>query len=264
VLGTQVLYDSGYDPRALAQFFEKLETESKGKNPPEFLSDHPNPEHRVDRVMEEIDKLGGPPANGKRDSQEFEAVKRELLAMPAPPKRPANGAAAGPVPGPSGKFTEHRSASYSLSYPDNWQKYPDREGEGISLAPQGGVVQGRDSAGLAYGLIVGVVQAPSSGNDSGASDALNQGTEQLIQQLRKSNPNMQVARQSGRVHLNNQPGLSTYLSNLSPAGGKETDWLVTVLRPQGMVYFVCVAPAAAFNSYEKTCSAIFDTVRFTG
>src|SRR5215467_14506034 len=31
VMGTQVLYDSGYDPRALSQFFEKLEAETKGK-----------------------------------------------------------------------------------------------------------------------------------------------------------------------------------------------------------------------------------------
>jgi beta-barrel assembly-enhancing protease len=31
VLGTQILYDAGYDPRALAQFFEKIAAESKGK-----------------------------------------------------------------------------------------------------------------------------------------------------------------------------------------------------------------------------------------
>lgn len=86
VMGTQVLYDSGYDPRALAQFFEKLQAEANGKNPPEFLSDHPSPDHRVDRVMEEIDKLGGVPVNARRDSQEFEAVKRELPALPPPPK----------------------------------------------------------------------------------------------------------------------------------------------------------------------------------
>src|SRR6202040_3198329 len=39
VVGTQVLYDAGYDPRALAQFFEKIQAESKGQNPPEFFSD---------------------------------------------------------------------------------------------------------------------------------------------------------------------------------------------------------------------------------
>jgi predicted Zn-dependent protease len=94
VLGTQVLYDSGYDPRAMAQFFEKLEAETKGKNPPEFLSDHPNPEHRVGRVDEEIDRLGGIPANAKRDSAEFEAIRREVLALPVV-KKPAPGAGGG-------------------------------------------------------------------------------------------------------------------------------------------------------------------------
>ncbi len=27
-MGTQVLYDTGFDPRAMAQFFEKLEAET--------------------------------------------------------------------------------------------------------------------------------------------------------------------------------------------------------------------------------------------
>src|SRR5712671_3242171 len=61
VMGTQALYDSGYDPRAMAQFFEKLDAETKGKNPPQFLSDHPNPGNRAARVQEEIDKMGGVP-----------------------------------------------------------------------------------------------------------------------------------------------------------------------------------------------------------
>jgi len=34
VMGTQVIYDAGYDPRAMAQFFEKLQSETAGKNPP--------------------------------------------------------------------------------------------------------------------------------------------------------------------------------------------------------------------------------------
>src|SRR5207245_632698 len=41
ILGTQILYDSGYDPRAMAQFFEKIEAESKGGNPAEFFSTIP-------------------------------------------------------------------------------------------------------------------------------------------------------------------------------------------------------------------------------
>src|SRR5260370_5576150 len=129
VMGTQVLCDAGYDPRAMAQFFEKLEAESKGKNPPEFFSDHPNPEHRVERVDEEVEMLGGPQPNARRDSAEFEAIKREVLALPVV-KRPAPGAA-GAVSAPaqpSRNFAEYQASSYTLKYPDNWKKYPDSDG----------------------------------------------------------------------------------------------------------------------------------------
>src|SRR5260370_42563361 len=115
-MGTQVLYDAGYDPRAMAQFFEKLEAETKGKNPPEFFSDHPNPEHRVARVDEEIDKLGVVRPNAKRDSAEFEAIKREVLALPVV-KKPARGTAgAAPSPRPtSTNFAEQPHTSHPIN-----------------------------------------------------------------------------------------------------------------------------------------------------
>ena len=40
-LGTHIMSEAGYDPVALAQFFEKLEAQG-GPGVPEFLSDHPN------------------------------------------------------------------------------------------------------------------------------------------------------------------------------------------------------------------------------
>jgi hypothetical protein len=264
VLGTQVLYDSGYDPRALAQFFEKLEAESKGKNPPEFFSDHPNPEHRAERVDEEIRKLGGVPPNAKRDSAEFEAIKREVLALPVIKKGAAPGAGVaaapvGPVPPPSGHFTVYQGKNYTLQHPDNWKAYPDQSG-GASFAPEGGVIGTGGQGGVAYGLIVGVAKTEASSSDA---DALANGTQKLISGLRQSNPNMKVTRQASRVRLNSQLGLSTYLSNDSPAGGQETDWLITIQRPEGLQYFVCVAPQSAYGDYDKTFSAILDTVRFS-
>jgi hypothetical protein len=262
VMGTQVLYDAGYDPRALAQFFEKLEAETKGKNPPEFFSDHPNPEHRVGRVDEEVEKLGGVPPNAKRDSSEFEAIKREVLALPVVKKTVAGppGAVAAPAP-PSRSFSEYQASSYALKYPDNWKKYPDSNGGGVSFAPEGGVLDdGSGHSTLAYGLIIGVAQAVGDANDG---KALNSATSQVIQDLQKSNPSMKITRQGERLRLNGQPGISTFLSNVSPAGGQETDWLVTVLRPEGLVYFVCLAPQSAYDNYDKTFSSILDTVRFT-
>jgi Zn-dependent protease with chaperone function len=258
VMGTQVLYDAGYDPRAMAQFFEKLQEESKGKNPPQFLSDHPNPDHRIERVDEEIDKLGGPPANGKRDSAEFEAIKREVLALPVAKKvATVTTGGGGAPPPPSGHFAEYQGAGYTLKYPDNWGA-TDENG-GASFAPTSGVVQGDGGqTALAYGMIVSMTRVGGDRNDS---SALGNATERLIQDLQNSNANLRVVRQPGPVKLNGQPGLSTYLSNDSPAGGQETDWLITVMQPQGLLSFLCVAPQAAYSDYDKTFSAILDSVR---
>src|SRR5260370_20975497 len=42
VLGTPILYDSAYDPRAMAPVFENLGAETQGKHPAPFSSDHPH------------------------------------------------------------------------------------------------------------------------------------------------------------------------------------------------------------------------------
>jgi len=261
VSGTQVLYDSGYDPRAMAQFFEKLQAETKGKNPPEFFSDHPNPDHRLERVDDEIQKLGGIPPNARRDSQEFEAAKREVMNLPILKKGTPGGAGGtGTISkpaAPSVNMTSYQATGYTLKYPDNWKKYGDQNS--VAFAPDGGV--GNDSSGhgaLAYGITVGT----SSLQNADASNALDTGTQQLISGLQQSNPNMKVTRQSARVRLNNQPALSTYLSNDSPVGGQETDWIITVVRPEGLVYFVCTAPAGEFQNYDSTFGKILDSVRF--
>jgi Zn-dependent protease with chaperone function len=262
VSGTQVLYDSGYDPRAMAQFFEKLEAESKGKTPPEFFSDHPNPDHRVARVDQEIERLGGIPANARKDSAEFEAAKREVMNLPVV-KKPAPGQPATPTgkiskpAAPSPNSTAFDSPIFTMKYPDNWKKYGD-QGD-LTFAPDGGV--GADPAGhaaTAYGLTIGGMKL----QDANASNALDTATQQFISGLQQANPNMKVLRQSARVRLNNQPALSTYLTNDSPMGGQETDWIITVVRPEGLIYFVCTAPAGEFSDYNKSFSNILDSVRF--
>jgi Zn-dependent protease with chaperone function len=261
VMGTQVLYDSGYDPRAMAQFFEKLEAESKGKNPPEFFSNHPSPDHRVERVDEEIDRLGGVPPNAKKDSAEFEEIKREVLALPVVKKgaaQPGKGSFRKPDP-PSKNLATYEGTVYTLRYPDNWKTYPGNNS--VAIGPEGGFATDKSgTSALAYGMTVGTAKYQG---DPKAANALETATQQLIQGLGQSNPNMKVVRRAGRIRLNNQPGLSTYLSNDSPMGGQETDWIITVLRPEGLVYFVCTAPQNDYSSHDKTFSTILDSVRFS-
>jgi hypothetical protein len=211
-------------------------------------------------VDEEIDKLGGPPTNGQRDSSEFEAIKREVLALPVVKKiatATTAGGAGTPPPPPSSHFAEYQGNSLTLKYPDNWGE-TDENG-GASFAPPGGAVQGSGGqSALAYGMIVSVTPAQGDPKDS---NALESATRELVQNLQKSNASLRVVRQPGPVKLNGQPGLSTYLSNDSPLGGQETDWLITVMQPEGLLSFLCVAPQAAYSEYDKTFSAVLDSVR---
>ena len=60
LIGTDIMYDSGYNPQAMADFFAKLEKEG-GANGPQFFSDHPNPGNRAGAVEREVRSL---PAKG--------------------------------------------------------------------------------------------------------------------------------------------------------------------------------------------------------
>lgn len=46
-IGLEIAARGGYDPRAAITLWEKMSKESKGKNPPEFLSTHPSNENRI-------------------------------------------------------------------------------------------------------------------------------------------------------------------------------------------------------------------------
>jgi predicted Zn-dependent protease len=77
ILGTQILHDAGYDPRAMAQFFQKMEGGGV-----EFFSNHPSPNNRVARVNQEINALGGARRSAAADSRGFYAAKRTVGSLP--------------------------------------------------------------------------------------------------------------------------------------------------------------------------------------
>jgi predicted Zn-dependent protease len=45
---------AGYDPNALIAVMEVLKKAAAGRAPPEFLSTHPDPDNRVERIKEAI------------------------------------------------------------------------------------------------------------------------------------------------------------------------------------------------------------------
>ena len=51
-IGLVYMARAGYNPRQAVTFWKRMQRASQGKEPPEFLSDHPSDAHRVQRVLE--------------------------------------------------------------------------------------------------------------------------------------------------------------------------------------------------------------------
>lgn len=252
LMGTQILFDAGYDPQAMARFFETLERESKGGRTIEFFSSHPSPKNRVKNVEREIAKLGSKP-NLRRDSEDFQAIRSYLQGLPPPPK-PGQPTERPEQEQPSARFRTYRVQDFELIYPDNWQVY--EEGAGVVIAPAGGIMAASSGANaIAYGVIANVLglEDPQA--------ALEAATEQLLHALRQANPDLrELSRQP--VQVNGQRGLSLYLANASPLGGEERDWLVTVKRSQGLFYLLFIAPEKEFHNYRPSFERMLQSIRF--
>jgi predicted Zn-dependent protease len=253
LIGTQILYDLGYDPKAMAEFFDKLAKEHKGTKTEEFFSNHPIPENRVAKVNAEIKRLGPIPANPRTDSPDFQEVRRIMLSLPEPAKRdpkaaPNNSKSQAPPP-PSARTTEFSATGVRLKHPDNWKA--SVQGMHATIAPDGGVIGGN----LAYGIIVDIFQP------QGARD-LDQATTQLLNELKRGNPSIQVTRSRVQTRVDGKPALLAELLNDSPAGGQETDYVITVLRSNSeLAYFVMVAPTKEITPYRNAFNQVMDSVR---
>ncbi len=259
LMGTQILYDSGYDPRAMVEFFEKIQNESKGRAI-QFFSDHPNPENRISNVQHEIVRLGSIPSNARKDSPDFHTVKNLLAGMPAPRKGNASGANQpannrnGRPSAPSGRLSTYNGQDIQFRYPDNWRQYG--QGSAMTLAPDGGIINNA----LAYGMMISMFEPDYHGQ---GRISLEEATDQLLNDLQRSNSNMRITRSHERIRAGGRQGYLTEATNQSPAGGRETDWIVTVLDPNGeMYYFVGVAPQNDFNQYGRAFEDLIDSLRF--
>jgi beta-barrel assembly-enhancing protease len=269
---TQMLYDSGFDPRQMAQFFQRLQTAS-GARSSAFISDHPAPANRLTTVRNEIDRLGGLPDRLRADSRDFYNVKN-ILGTPGSSRRAGTTAddrntKAPRTPSlPSRRVVSFNGRDLQFEYPDNWRVQEDENA--ITVAPEGGIV----SDALAYGMSIstfrphGTRLGQSLSPPAGIQDTvtLDYATTQLIDELRRSNPNMRVMGDNGdnhRTRVDGEPALITEITNDSPLGGKELDWVVTVLRPDGLLYyFIGVAPERDFDRYVQTFQNIIASVRF--
>jgi beta-barrel assembly-enhancing protease len=63
-LGVRFMVRAGYDPNALIRVMAVLKKAAAGRAPPEFLSTHPDPDNRVERIKEAIRKAQAANSSG--------------------------------------------------------------------------------------------------------------------------------------------------------------------------------------------------------
>jgi len=302
VVGAQMLAKAGYDPMDMAAFFEVLR--GKVDHDPgkveQFFSDHPPLENRTARIKEESKMLKvrvAQPVGG------FQQVKTELLGLSQAPtmqqiaqglggttdtQQPSSSksVAESKIKAPSSKFRvfEQRRRFFQMEYPKNWRIYEPNNGDGVTIAPEGGFL---DTGGRERDLIYGVVVNHYDPFDGGTSDwfvdrsgnanaflagtgsdvqhtSLAEATNDLVGVLLKANPNLRMAPGSDRRDtMNGAPILSVVLSGLSPVTGRQER--VTVFTKQlpdeDVIYALFIAPEQESDGLAKTFNRMMASLR---
>jgi hypothetical protein len=250
--------EAGYDPKEMARFFNKLNSEG-GSRGPQFLSDHPNPLNREAAIEAEVRTL--PSRQYGFTTGDFARAKAEVARMPKAAVTPggsgAGAVSAGPVGSPdttvSNNFRTLNNSAYSLQYPDNWQVSGESSGT-VTIAPRNGVV--RQSVGL--GALVSLYRPQEN-----RPVDLHRDTRDLIARFQSSDQALDISGSTQRSRIDNRDALQTVFVGNSPFGGKEQDTLITVATAQGLFYIVTVTPQAQAGAVQPAFNRIIRSIRLS-
>jgi Zn-dependent protease with chaperone function len=267
LLGTDIMYDTGYDPHEMARFFEKIKQQG-GSPSLQFLSDHPDPGNRVEYVSAEVRTLPSKQTY-LADSSDFRQVKQEVAGMKpmtaqeiAAWQKQGGGAGTQAVitgnvsPAASQNLRAFNHDDYQIAYPENWQLIGDHT-SAVTIAPQNGVTQNA----VAIGVMISAYQ-PEEPNAS-----LDNNTHALLASLRQSNPDLRQIGNDEAIRVNNAEGKSVELIGSSPIqqNGRpiqERDWLVTTRRSDGaLLYLVFISPDKDSSSLRPTFEQMLRTLK---
>jgi Zn-dependent protease with chaperone function len=254
LLGAQIMARAGYDPRDMASMFQTIQAKS-GNGGPEWLSSHPNPSNRYEAISQEAAKLHV--TNPVRNTQEFAQLKSRLQRMPPAPtteqatqqgarrtSRRTGDYRVGQVDPPSSRYETFDGGNlFRIAVPSNWREL--RGDNSVTFAPDGGYGDYQGRSVFTHGLQVGV--------EGSNARNLRTATNQLIQGLSQSNPQIRQAGGYSNVRIGNRSGLATVLTNVSDATGQpERIALYTTQMNDGRLFFVVgVAPAREFSTYRQ-------------
>jgi len=270
VLGAQILARAGYDPINLARMFETIEKQG-GNRGPEWLSSHPNPGNRQERIAQEARQLQISPGR-RNQSAEFAGAQEELRRMPPAPTmseiassnpRPNTGSGSrypddarvgGVVDPPSSRYRTVESEFFRISVPDNWMQFPGDTS--VTFAPEGAFGNKDGESVFTHGAIVGIV-------DVSVSD-LQRASDQYISGILQGNPYLTAEGRYQQTRLGGRNALALRLSGTSRITNQReiVDVYTTMVSNRQFFYVVQVAPANARRQYNKAFNGMLQSLRF--
>lgn len=266
--GAQMMNDAGYDPTAMAIFFDKLNEGGKRDDSKlaNFLSDHPTPGNRTKYVSEQ-NKYLPKVKYSETDPGALSAAKQAVAKLPPPPKPPAQQTAsgtsgAGTAPTgdvrPNGQFKQHKGANFAFNYPSNWEVFGDPNAASVTVAPRATLVQDQQgNVQVGYGFMT-AYYTPQDNKPS-----LQRDTNALLQQMKGSNPSMRQTGNAKSVKVGGQDALLTPFQSNSPyQGQQETDMILTIARPEGLFYTVFIAPQSEWAGAQPAFDAVVNSLQF--
>jgi Zn-dependent protease with chaperone function len=271
ILGSQIMARAGYNPQDLARMFQLLERQG-GASGPQFLSDHPNPANRYQRINQEAALLRNYYKYRSSYGTELASVQEHLRGMGRAPTtqeamRSGNrypNSSGGPSRLPSGRV-EYPSASYRsytsgnlfrVSVPSNWRDVADNEENTVTFAPNGayGTLQNGQFV-FTHGVQLGVAQTSSYN--------LQQATDQLVNALLQNNGYLRAQGRYQRGTIDGRSALALRLGGVSDVTGRGEAVTIytTMLRNGGLFYMIAVAPQDEAYNYQRTFDDIRNSIR---
>ena len=179
---------------------------------------------------------------------------------PANDRYPANGGygQAGQIEAPSSRLATYRQRDgfFTIQYPDNWRSYEPDNGYGVTIVPNGGVVDtGNGQQSIIYGVIVNHYD-PFQATSSRREPTLDQATQDLVTQITQSNSHLRPSGSRRRETIDGAPALSQVLSGRSPVTGEEERVTVfTRQLPDGhVIYSLFIAPGREYAAMAPVFS----------
>ncbi len=264
ILGARIMADAGYDPRDLANVFKTIQQQSKGGGP-EWLSSHPDPGNRYDKINREAQYLRisqNPPIKITRD---FSRTQERFRAMPparsmAQIEKESQGqGTSGPtstgqysnnVPAPSTRVRSYTNLNWlQINVPSNWVDLAGQNA--VTFAPEGAYGQ----QGITRGVMIGTYP--------GRYRELARDSQEYVNSVLQDNSYLQRRGGYSRVYIDERQGNLTPLSGRSPVTGRTelVDIYTTQLRSGELFYFITVVPDNESYRYNSAFRNVLSSIQ---